>query len=168
MASFSLFRTAAMLAALAIALSASSQTDRAHPSHHADVDKHGAEAMGFDQQKTTHRFQLTRDGGVIRVVAKDAADTASIEQIRMHLSHQARMFANGDFAAPQHTHGTVPPGVPVMIKLKDTITYNYASLPDGAELRLRTANVQALSAIHQFLKFQIEDHETGDPESLQQ
>jgi hypothetical protein len=28
---------------------------------------------------------------------------------------------------------------------------------------IKTANAEALAAVHEFLRFQIEDHQTGDP-----
>jgi hypothetical protein len=32
----------------------------------------------------------------------------------------------------------------------------------GGLVRLRTENAEALAAIHEFLRFQIKDHQTGD------
>ena len=43
------------------------------------------------------------------------------------------------------------------------IRYEYEETERGARVRITTANVEALSAVHEFLRFQIEDHETGDP-----
>ncbi len=43
--------------------------------------------MGFSHDLTTHHFHLLKDGGEIVVTANDPKDTASVEQIRMHLSH---------------------------------------------------------------------------------
>ena len=48
----------------------------------AEMKQHGNVAMGFDQDKTTHHFNLTADGGSIAVEANDAADGASRDQIR--------------------------------------------------------------------------------------
>ena len=48
----------------------------------AEMKQHGNLAMGFDQDKTTHHFNLTADGGSIAVEANDAADGASRDQIR--------------------------------------------------------------------------------------
>ena len=71
----------------------------------------GAEGMGFSHAATTHHFLLKADGGAIQVEANDPADTASRDNIRMHLSHIAKAFATGDFAIPMFVHDTVPPGV---------------------------------------------------------
>lgn len=67
-------------------------------------------AMGFSQEKTTHHFRLYADGGAIEVEAKEATDSESRDQVRMHLSHIAKMFADGNFQAPMLVHDQTPPG----------------------------------------------------------
>jgi hypothetical protein len=64
--------------------------------------------MGFSHDLITRHFQLLKDGGEIAVTANDPKDTASIEQIRMHLSHIASMFSNGNFNAPMVIHDRPP------------------------------------------------------------
>ncbi len=118
--------------------------------------------MGFDHKKTTHRFLLHPDGGAIEVTANDAADEESRGQIRKHLGHIARIFAGGNFEAPALIHDRVPPGVPVLQQMKTEIKYDYEETEHGARVRIKTANREALSAVHEFLRFQIKDHETGD------
>jgi hypothetical protein len=71
--------------------------------------------MGFSHDATTHHFHLLRDGGKIVVTANDPNDKASIEQIRMHLSHIVSMFSNGNFNAPMLIHDTNSPGGATMI-----------------------------------------------------
>jgi hypothetical protein len=130
---------------------------------HADVNQRGDHVMGFSHEKTTHHFLLTKDGGVIQVDANDPKDTESRDQIRMHLSHIAGMFAAGDFQAPMLIHDTVPPGVPTLQRLKSEVTYRFEKSDRGGRVRIATQNAEALLAVHDFLKFQIEDHKTGDP-----
>lgn len=142
--------------------------DKDGQSHHfAEVNRRGDMAMGFSHEKTAHHFILATDGGVIDVSAVALADTESRDQIRMHLAHIEKMFANGNFSAPMLTHGKVPPGVPVMQKLKEQIIYKYEETERGGLLRISTANSEALQAIHGFLRFQIEDHQTGDSLEIQ-
>jgi len=138
-----------------------------HEQHMADVKQHGAEAMGFDQDKTTHHFRLYKDGGAVEAQANDPADKASIAQIRDHLKQQAKRFAAGDFGAPQHTHGQVPPGVDAMTRLRSKIQYEFQPTERGGRLRITTADAQAIAAVHDFLRFQIEDHATGDKTSVE-
>ncbi len=122
-------------------------------------DKH----MGFDHLKTTHHFLLASDGGAIQVEANEATDTASRDQIRRHLRHIAMMFSEGNFEVPMLIHEKTPPGSEVMQKLKGEISYEYKETDRGALIQISSANTQALQAIHEFLKFQIKEHMTGDP-----
>ena len=123
--------------------------------------------MGFDQEKTTHHFRLKEDGGAIEVEANDPKDRDSRDQIRQHLSHIARMFADGDFTAPMLIHSRTPPGVPVMKRLKADIKYRFEEMERGGRVRITTTNREALAAIHEFLRFQIKDHKTGDYEEVE-
>jgi hypothetical protein len=50
-----------------------------------------------------------------------------------------------------------------MDKLKTEIQYTYDQTARGAQVRIKTGNPQALDAIRDFLKFQINEHKTGDP-----
>jgi hypothetical protein len=118
--------------------------------------------MGFDHRKTTHRFLLHPDGGSIEVTANGESDAESRDLIRKHLGHIARMFAAGNFEAPMLIHDRVPPGVPAMRRLKAKIEYEYEDVERGGRVRIRTAHKEALRAVHEFLRFQIEDHRTGD------
>jgi hypothetical protein len=131
--------------------------------HHKHVDEAGDRVMGFERSKTTHHFLLRNDGGVIVADAIDAKDTESIEQIRKHFVEIAALFSRGDFSMPHEIHGRVPPGVQEMTDLKDRIRYTFQERERGGEVRIKTEDEQALKAIHAFLRFQIEDHRTGDP-----
>lgn len=130
---------------------------------HMGVAKRGDAAMGFSHETTTHHFLLEKSGGSIDVSANDDADTASRDMIRMHLQHIAKAFAAGDFDLPMLIHDRIPPGVPEMQKRKGSITYRFEETERGARVVIATADRRALRAIHEFLRFQIEDHETGDP-----
>lgn len=129
----------------------------------SEMNRRGDTAMGFDQTKTTHHFLLKDDGGVIQVTANDPKDTASEEQVRQHLAHIARAFASGDFDIPMFVHDQVPPGVPEMKRLKGFIHYTFEDIETGARVVITTKDAKALAAVHDFLRFQIREHQTGDP-----
>ena len=133
-----------------------------HDAHLAAVNERGAKAMGFSQTATTHHFRLTRDGGFIQVEVNDAADAENLGAIRQHLTHIARLFAEGDFNTPMLVHDRVPPGVARMQRLRTEITYEYEETDSGARVRIKTKSAEALAAVHDFLRFQIRDHQTGD------
>jgi hypothetical protein len=134
--------------------------------HHDGVNERGDAVMGFSHEKTTHHFALYKDGGAIEVDANAANDTASRDLIRNHLSHIAEMFAAGDFDAPMLIHGRTPPGVSVLERLKATVAYEYHDTDRGGRIRITTQNREALQAVHDFLSFQITDHETGDSQAI--
>ena len=127
-----------------------------------EMNKRGDKVMGFDHTKTTHHFLLARDGGTIAVEANEIDDTASRDNIRKHLSHIAMMFAEGNFKAPMLIHDQNPPGVPVMQKLKSEIKYEFEKTDRGGRVRISTENPEAIHSIHEFLRFQIKEHKTGD------
>jgi hypothetical protein len=135
--------------------------------HHAEVDRRGDAVMGFSHEKTTHHFRLRSYGGEIEVAANDPGDTASAARIRGHLSHIAQMFRDGDFTAPLLIHARNPPGTQTMTRLKDRIAYDLEDAPGGARVRVTTTDAEALAAVHEFLRFQIADHRTGDPLTIQ-
>ena len=126
------------------------------------MNKRGDHVMGFDHTKTTHHFRLQELGGSIEVTANSSDDVESSAQIKMHLKHIAAMFAAGNFNAPILIHDQKPPGVPVMQQLRDEIKYDFEEIDRGAAVRISTKNPTALKAIHDFLRFQIKEHKTGD------
>jgi len=130
--------------------------------HEQGVEKRGDQAMGFSHQMTTHHFVLTKDGGIVEVDADNPNDKASRDAIRQHLEHIATLFKQGDFDIPMFIHAQTPPGVPTMKRLKEEITYNTQATEKGAQVKIVSTNPKAVSAIHQFLTFQIKDHQTGD------
>jgi hypothetical protein len=133
-----------------------------HKDHHAGVDARGDKVMGFSHEKTAHHFRLFDDGGSIEVEAKSAEDKGSRDQIRSHLGHIASMFAAGNFRAPMLIHAQTPPGVQTMKMLKAEISYGFRQTARGGAVDIRAANREAIAAVHEFLRFQISDHRTGD------
>lgn len=156
-----------MTLAPCIGMLAQHEHQGAQHQHQAQVRQRGAEAMGFDQEKTTHHFRLTRQGGIVEVQANSADDSASRERIRQHLQEISRKFKQGDFSAPQHTHGRVPPGVQQMRALRAKIDYRYEDLQGGGRVIISSKDPAAVKAVHDFLRFQIEDHQTGDSLAVQ-
>jgi hypothetical protein len=136
------------------------------PNSQQSVVERGEHVMGFSHEKTAHHFLLYPNGGEINVNANEVSDKGTIDQVRMHLGHIARMFAAGNFKAPMLIHDTNPPGVPAMTRLKEAIKYEYSETERGARIRLITENSQAIDAIHAFLLFQIIEHQTGDKPSI--
>ena len=133
--------------------------------HHTGVVQRGEshDGMGFSQTTTTHHFVLTDRGGFVQVTANDPNDKQQIETVQMHLKHISGMFSDGNFSIPHFVHAQNPPGADTMRKLKKSITYLEESVPNGGRVRMESDSPQAIAAIHDFLQFQIRDHQTGDP-----
>jgi hypothetical protein len=133
--------------------------------HSAGVEGRGDHAMGFSHETTAHHFCLLPDGGMISVETRQENDASTRDQIRTHLSHIAGMFSSGEFDVPMFIHDRVPPGVPVMKAKRNSISYTYHDTDHGGQVRIKTADAEAVKAVHDFLAFQIQDHRTGDPVS---
>lgn len=130
---------------------------------HQAMNDRGATMMGFDQDKTAHHFYLFDDGGAIDIVVKDPADVKNRDGIRSHLPHIATMFGMGDFDVPMLVHDDKNvPGTTVLAKRKDFVTYRYAETPLGGRVDIVTKDKDALTALHEFLTYQIKEHSTGD------
>ena len=163
-----------MILAFGMALGLASATPQAAMGAHAAcpmaehrraVDQRHQDATGVAGGASEHHFRLTPDGGSILLEAADAHDDATRDAARAHLQHIARAFAAGDFSLPYRIHDRVPPGVPELKRLRAGIRYGYEDTERGGRVTLTTSDPEALRAVHEFLRFQIRDHATGDPES---
>jgi hypothetical protein len=134
--------------------------------HEVPVHERGRRAMGFDQERTTHHFLLRPDGGIIRVDVNAADDHVNRRAIRTHLRRIANDFASGRFDAPVATHAEEPDGTSVMRALSPAIRYVVEDTPGGALVRITSADPAAVAAIHDFLRYQIREHHTGDPAAI--
>lgn len=128
----------------------------------AEMKARGAAAMGFDQDATTHHFRLYADGGAIEVTANDPADQPGLAAVRSHLREIADEFSRGDFARPLATHAELPPGADVMAARRPTLSFAYEELPLGGRVRITSRDETTVHAVHDFLRYQIREHKTGD------
>lgn len=131
--------------------------------HRAGVDHRHDQATGVAHENAVHHFELAPDGGSIRLEVMDTSQLEVRDRIREHLQVVARAFAAGDFTLPMQIHDQVPPGVEVMKRRKAAVRYAFSPNDKGGVVRISTKDQEALSAVHAFLRFQIEDHGTGDP-----
>jgi hypothetical protein len=139
-----------------------------HEEHLAQIQREealkarGALAMGFDQDTVTHHFALLATGGAIEVEVRDVADAKNLDAIRAHLRAIATQFAAGNFDAPFATHGEIPPGVLALQRLRSVIAYSYVETTRGGRVNMVTNAPEARAALHEFLRYQITEHHTGD------
>jgi TusA-related sulfurtransferase len=119
--------------------------------------------MGFPQDAAKHTFRLFSDGGAIEI---RGTDPKTVEAIRTHLLEISKSFAAGDFTKPKAIHDRLPDGAAEMKQLRDAIAYRYEEIESGGRVRIVTSDPKALDAIHRFLRFQIAEHQTGDPTNV--
>ena len=83
--------------------------------------------------------------------------------VKHRLKHIVGMFSEGDFSIPHFVHDTNPPGAETMKRMRSSIRYTNETMGNGGSIKIETDSPEALAAIHDFLSFQIKDHQTGDP-----
>jgi hypothetical protein len=129
---------------------------------HTAVDQRGDKVMGFSHETTKHTFRLLADGGAVEVRATKSGDTETLAAIRGHLQEIAGEFKAGNFTKPEEIHAGMPHGVDVMTELGDAVEYRYEDVENGGRVRIVTKDERGIDAVHRFLRFQIDDHHTGD------
>lgn len=134
---------------------------------HAAMEARGSRAMGFDQAKASHHFRLMGDGGRIEIHINQRGDDQTREQIAGHLRTIARRFGEGDFGIPVETHGAAPDGTEGLRRHRQQITYRVEPTDVGGRLVITSASPDARTAIHDFLRYQIREHKTGDPVEIE-
>lgn len=127
------------------------------------LQERGKMAMGVDQYVSAHRFDVLPSGGRIALEMKDS-DPLAVAQIRAHLKLIEHAFQAGDFSTPEFVHMRKMPGTKVMSRKRQLITYTYADLPRGGEVRIITTDPESLAAIRKFMIAQRGDHKASGQE----
>jgi hypothetical protein len=129
------------------------------------MQERGRMVMGVDQYTSAHVFEDLPDGGRIVLDGESAADTSAVATIRLHMRDIAAAFRAGDFTKPFQVHAQVVPGTTVMAAHRAAITYDAIDRPRGGEVRIRSADPGAVTAIHEFLTFQRSGHHAAGHEA---
>jgi hypothetical protein len=114
--------------------------------------------MPFAISKTVHIFRMTEEGGVQRVVIRDASAAAQVPLIQQHLKHEAERFQKGNYSDPGMLHGKDMPGLQELEAAGSKMRVSYAALADGAEIIFRTDDRHLLTAIHRWFGAQLSEH----------
>ena len=64
----------------------------------------GNVAMGFEQEKITHKFIPTETGGEIMIMPKNASDSNTLNLIKEHIIDIQNDFSIGNFTKPFFIH----------------------------------------------------------------
>jgi len=114
--------------------------------------------MPFELARTNHIFELTDDGGIQEVVARDAGDTATVRLVRRHLRHEAARFGNGDFSDPAALHGQDMPGLRELSAAAGRVRVLYGDLPAGGRITFSAEDIELVTAVHRWFAAQLSDH----------
>jgi hypothetical protein len=124
-----------------------------------EVAKRGADVMPFSHMATLHVFTKADNGGTLRLIVRDPADTKQIQMVRAHLQEMRGRFEQGDYSGPSHIHGDAMPGLAELKAAKPgQIAVSYKDLADGAELEYRTTGPRLIAALHAWIDAQLSDH----------
>jgi len=129
----------------------------------AAMQARGETVMGVNQSTSAHVFEDLPDGG--RIILETPSDSLGIARIRQHMREIAAAFQAGDFAKPFQVHAEAVPGTAVMTARRATIVYQAIDRPSGGEVRIRTTDLAAVTAVHEFLAFQRGAHHAAGHES---
>src|SRR5262249_40896130 len=91
---------------------------------------------------TAKRVFLDKEGGIIEVRAAHTEDKATREAVRQELQTEARSHS-------------LKPATPAMDEHKNDIRYKYEKTNRGGRIRIVTNNQDALKAVQEFLRTQM-------------
>jgi hypothetical protein len=137
---------------------AGSATGSTSIARQADVAVRGKAVMGFDLEASTHLFTKNSSGGVEQVVANKPGDTATINEIRAHVSGVAKAFSKGDFSSPIAIHGEAMPGLATLRAAGPKLHVTYRDLPNGSEVIYQSDDRVVVDAITLWFDAQLSDH----------
>jgi len=151
-----------VMASVAVLFVAPTLTCGQTPSTSAAGAASREEVAGFDQEKSSCHFKLFPDGGIIEITVNDPSDVATRNAIQEQVVKIGRMLTEGNFAIPMLVGQQQPAGIVTMKRLQGDLKYAAENLTNGGRVQITTANSEALKAVHDFLRFEIQEHKTGD------
>ena len=136
--------------------------ESASPTPDNDRGQRKTDVAANGEDSASYQFVVTRSGGLIRLTVDDPDNAEAAGRAQIDLREAAAQYARGEFSGEPATHGLTPPGTPQMRQLRNRIIYTEHAIQDGAELIISSTDARAVTAIHQFLEFQIREHQSGD------
>lgn len=118
----------------------------------------GNVAMGFEQEKITHKFIPTETGGEIMIMPKNASDSNTLNLIKEHIIDIQKDFSIGNFTKPFFIHAEQVPGTNTMNEKKDLIEYDIRQISNGSILSMITNDKEVINAIRDFMEYQGSEH----------
>ena len=123
--------------------------------------------MPFDLEQNEPVFQKLDDGGLQKVVAKDASNKKQIALIQTHLKAESEKFRKGDFSDPAKIHGEDMPGLAgVKNRGHEKSTFAIRLCRMGRRFDTQRRIGRLVMALHQWFSAQLSDHGTSRYTSL--
>lgn len=123
----------------------------------AEVAKRSGPVMGFDLDRTLHKFAPTPNGGVLTVTSRDG-DAAQVRRVRSHLDYQVKAFRRGDWTNPVQIHGAEMPGLTKLMTARGKLKIDYRSVARGGRITFASSSAEVTSALHRWFDAQNSDH----------
>ena len=123
------------------------------------------EPVHYDRHRVVHHFYLYTDGGLMTLAVSDPSDAETRKAVRACVQRVSQLMVMGDLAKLREQFGENVPGLDRIVEArarKATITVRSSTPDEGSQIILTTADPIALQALHDFLRFQIADLNTGD------
>lgn len=133
------------------------QSPLATAKRQAEVARRSGPVMGFDLDRSLHKFAPTRDGGILTITSRDG-DPTQVQRIRLHLQYQSKTFRRGDWANPIHIHGSEMPGLSTLVTAGNEFMISYEVLPRGAQIKFVSSDEGVILAVHRWFGAQNTDH----------
>lgn len=118
---------------------------------------------GLDLTKVDHHCYLLKHGAAFEYTAKNAEDKETIAAIQKFVTTQVKQLEKGNIEQFAALYGKTPDSLSGMKRLKREINFDGAPSDNGAVFRFLTTNAQALAAVQDFARFDINEFKTGDP-----
>ncbi len=115
------------------------------------VDQMDSSVMPPDPDRTTYLVQMTGQGGVQQVVARDSDDQTQITLIQQYVQHAALNIRFGNFEEFVAQYGQNMPGLAALESGFRELRVEYQPLPNGAQLTFTTPEAHLVTAVHQWL-----------------
>ena len=123
------------------------------------------EPIHYDRHRVVHHFYLYPDGGIMTLAVADPSDTETRKAVRAYVQRVSQLMVGGNLARLREQFGEGVPGLDRIAEArarKATLTVRSSAPDEGSHIIFTTADPQVLQGLHEFLRFQINDLNTGD------
>ena len=123
------------------------------------------EPVHYDRHRVVHHFYLYPDGGMMTLTVSDPSDAETRKAVRAFVQRVSQLMVMGDLARLREQFGDAVPGLDRIAEArrrKATITVHSSTPGEGSQIVFSAMDPEALQGLHEFLRFQITDLNTGD------